>query len=85
MNALKEARWTPESGTLLELAESRGLDPEFSCRVGSCGTCRTKLLAGAVTYVKEPTAPMAEDEVLICCAVPAEQEGEGEDRIKLAL
>ena len=85
MNSLKEARWTPESGTLLELAESRGLDPEFSCRVGSCGTCRTKLLAGAVTYVKEPSAPIAEDEVLICCAVPAEQEREGEDRIQLGL
>lgn len=85
MNSLKEARWTPESGSLLELAESRGLDPEFSCRVGTCGTCRTKLVAGAVTYLKQPSAPIAEDEVLICCAVPAEQEGDGEDRIQLAL
>ena len=85
LNSLKEARWTPESGTLLELAESRGLDPEFSCRVGSCGTCRTKLLAGAVTYLKEPAAPLAEDEVLICCAVPAEPQGDDEDRIQLAL
>lgn len=29
----KEARWVPGSGTLLELAEARGLAPEFSCRV----------------------------------------------------
>ncbi|WP_044559824.1 pyridoxamine 5'-phosphate oxidase family protein [Azospirillum sp. B4] len=70
-NALKEARWTPESGTLLELAEARGLSPEFSCRSGTCGSCRTKVLSGAVTYVKEPTAPVAADEALICCAVPA--------------
>lgn len=84
-DSLKEARWTPESGSLLELAESRGLSPDFSCRAGSCGTCKTKLLAGEVTYVKQPTAEVAAGEVLICCAVPAEQ-GEGDDgRIQLAI
>lgn len=77
----KEARWTPDSGSLLDLAEARGLAPEFSCREGSCGTCRTKLLAGAVTYPREPSAPVADDEVLICSAVPAE----GTDRVQLAL
>jgi ferredoxin len=75
LNASNEARWTPESGTLLELAEARGLSPEFSCRTGACGTCRTKLLKGAVTYAKAPTAPHAEDEVLICSATPAEGSG----------
>jgi ferredoxin-NADP reductase/predicted pyridoxine 5'-phosphate oxidase superfamily flavin-nucleotide-binding protein len=83
--SLKEARWTPGSGTLLELAESRGLSPDFSCREGHCGTCRTKLLAGAVTYAKEPAAAAADDEVLICCAVPAAQDGTGINRIQLAL
>lgn len=85
MNSLKEARWTPDSGTLLELAEARGLEPAFSCREGTCGTCKTKLLKGAVTYVKEPSAATAADEVLICCAVPARQETDEEDRIQLAL
>ncbi|WP_368517240.1 pyridoxamine 5'-phosphate oxidase family protein [Rhizobium sp.] len=74
-NSLKEARWTPGSGTLLELAEARGLEPEFSCREGNCGTCRTKLVKGAVAYVKKPTAKIDADEVLLCCAVPADQEG----------
>ena len=74
-NSLKEARWTPGSGTLLELAEARGLEPEFSCREGNCGTCRTKLVKGAVAYVKQPTAKIDADEVLLCCAVPADQEG----------
>jgi ferredoxin-NADP reductase/predicted pyridoxine 5'-phosphate oxidase superfamily flavin-nucleotide-binding protein len=74
-NSLKEARWTPGSGTLLELAEGRGLEPEFSCREGNCGTCRTKLVKGAVAYVKQPTAKIDADEVLLCCTVPAEQEG----------
>ncbi len=77
----KEALWTPESGSLLEFAEAQGLNPDFSCRAGSCGTCKIKLLAGAVTYLKEPTAELAEDEVLICTAAPAE----GEDLISLAL
>ncbi|MGM5018489.1 2Fe-2S iron-sulfur cluster-binding protein [Tardiphaga sp. 367_B4_N1_1] len=81
----KEARWTPESGSLLDLAESRGLSPDFSCREGHCGTCRTKLLAGVVTYVKEPAAAVADDEVLICCAVPAAQNGNEANRIQLAL
>ncbi|TCU20540.1 pyridoxamine 5'-phosphate oxidase family protein [Rhizobium sullae] len=85
MGSLKEARWTPESGTLLELAEARGLNPEFSCRQGSCGTCRAKLTTGAVTYIREPTAAIAEGEVLLCSAVPAEQETDEENRIQLEL
>ncbi|WP_050628455.1 pyridoxamine 5'-phosphate oxidase family protein [Bradyrhizobium viridifuturi] len=83
--SMKEARWTPESGTLLDLAEARGLSPVFSCREGNCGTCRTKLQAGAVTYLKQPTAEVADDEVLICCAVPAKPEADGEDLIQLDL
>ncbi|WP_313431750.1 pyridoxamine 5'-phosphate oxidase family protein, partial [Pseudomonas sp.] len=31
-SSAKEARWAPGAGTLLELAEARGLSPEFSCR-----------------------------------------------------
>lgn len=84
MDSLKEARWTPGSGTLLELAEARGLEPEFSCREGTCGTCRTKLLKGAVTYIKEPGASVADDEVLVCCAVPAAQP-DGDGGLQLAL
>ncbi len=70
----KEARWAPGSGTLLELAEARGLAPEFSCRGGSCGTCRTKLISGQVHYPNPPAEPPPDAEVLICCAVPASSE-----------
>ncbi|MGK3124621.1 pyridoxamine 5'-phosphate oxidase family protein [Candidatus Pantoea formicae] len=84
MTSLKEARWTPQSGSLLELAEGRGLSPEYSCREGHCGSCKTRLLQGAVTYKTAPSASVAEDEVLICCAVPAQQEGNAEP-IQLAL
>ncbi|MWV13698.1 2Fe-2S iron-sulfur cluster binding domain-containing protein [Pseudomonas sp. R-28-1W-6] len=67
----KEARWQPGSGSLLELAESRGLNPPFSCRGGSCGTCATRLLGGQVHYPNPPAEAPAAGEVLICCAVPA--------------
>lgn len=81
----KEARWTPGGGTLLELAEARGLEPEYSCREGTCGTCSTKVIKGAVTYIKEPSAKIAEGEVLICCAVPARQEDGEPGSLQLAL
>jgi len=68
----KEARWEPGTGTLLELAEARGLNPDFSCRGGSCGTCKTRLSSGQVHYLNTPEPGLAADEVLICCAVPAQ-------------
>ncbi len=67
----KEARWVPGSGTLLELAEARGLAPEFSCRGGSCGTCKTRLVSGQVHYPNPPAELPEVGSVLICCAVPA--------------
>lgn len=79
----KEARWQPGSGPLLELAEARGLEPDYSCREGSCGTCKVKLLAGKVTYLKKPGATVGDDEVLLCSAVPA-QPDDGES-IRIAL
>ncbi|MDP9941032.1 pyridoxamine 5'-phosphate oxidase family protein [Ectopseudomonas alcaliphila] len=74
----KEARWTPDAGSLLELAESRGLTPEFSCRGGSCGTCKTRLVSGQVHYPNPPAELPDGDNVLICCAVPAQ----GEDGVQ---
>lgn len=68
----KEARWQPDGGSLLELAESRGLRPEFSCRGGSCGTCKTRLVSGAVNYPQVPAEVPEAGHVLICCAVPAQ-------------
>lgn len=70
-----EARWKPGSGSLLELAESRGLTPEFSCRGGSCGTCAARLISGSVHYTNPPAQLPDGDNVLICCAVPAQTEG----------
>ncbi|MDR5761641.1 pyridoxamine 5'-phosphate oxidase family protein [Caballeronia sp. LZ035] len=65
------AQWQPEGGSLLDLAEASGLAPEFNCRGGTCGTCRTRIAKGAVTYENEPAFHVGDDEALICCAVPA--------------
>jgi ferredoxin len=65
-----EVEWTPEDGTLLELAEEAGIAAPFGCRSGICGTCRTALRRGAVDCLEEPLAARAADEVLLCCAVP---------------
>ncbi|MEO0058200.1 MAG: hypothetical protein RIT17_1676, partial [Pseudomonadota bacterium] len=81
----KEARWDVAAGSLLDLAEARGLTPEYSCRGGSCGTCAVKVLAGKVTYDTRPSAKVDADQALICCAVPADPSAGGGDRLILDL
>lgn len=71
-----EHSWTKGDPSLLELAEAHGLTPEFSCRTGSCGSCATRKISGKVAYRTPPTAAHAEDQVLICCAIPAVDGGD---------
>ncbi|WP_427185372.1 pyridoxamine 5'-phosphate oxidase family protein [Bordetella bronchialis] len=66
-----QAQWQPGAGSLLELAEQSGLAPDFGCRGGSCGTCRTRIVQGAVAYPQAPEFPVPDGQALICCAVPA--------------
>ena len=66
-----EQRWNSGDATLLEVAESHGLSPEFGCRNGVCGACVTQLVSGSVSYRTKPSMTHDSDEVLICCAVPA--------------
>jgi ferredoxin-NADP reductase/predicted pyridoxine 5'-phosphate oxidase superfamily flavin-nucleotide-binding protein len=66
-----DQQWSRGDATLLETAEALGLTPSFSCRNGVCGTCAVRKLSGDVTYRTSVTAERADDEVLICCAVPA--------------
>jgi ferredoxin len=44
----KSAPLPPEK-SVLEVAESIGVPIDYSCRVGTCGLCKTRLLAGQVT------------------------------------
>ncbi len=66
------AQWTRCDVPLLELAEEHAVAIEFGCRAGSCGTCVTRILSGAVRYLHAPNAPLAAGETLPCIAVPTE-------------
>ncbi|WP_046158700.1 2Fe-2S iron-sulfur cluster-binding protein [Chromobacterium vaccinii] len=74
------AEWQPGQ-SLLELAESCGLNPDFSCRGGTCGSCRAALLAGQATYLQPPDYPTRPGEILLCCAYPAA----GADKLEINL
>jgi ferredoxin-NADP reductase len=64
------AAWDPKAQSLLVFAEEQGLTPEFSCRAGVCGSCKSHLVEGNVTYFEEPLDELAANEVLLCCARP---------------
>lgn len=39
----------PPTKTVLEASEDVGVNIDYSCRIGTCGVCRTKLLSGSAT------------------------------------
>ncbi|EKS9800372.1 pyridoxamine 5'-phosphate oxidase family protein [Burkholderia cepacia] len=75
----REAAWTPADGTLLEFAEGQRVDVPSECRSGSCGTCATRVLSGAVDYEQAPDATVEPGCALLCVARPAK----GSERLVL--
>ena len=72
LTSQQQAVWQPERPqTLLELAEANGLTPSFSCRNGHCGLCATKKINGDIDYLVNPATEIAEQNVLLCCAIPS--------------
>ena len=67
----KTLRWLPDSGSILDLAESNDIAMDFGCRAGSCGTCSTAVLEGEVKYLDNPDAGPKDGTCLACIAVPA--------------
>ncbi len=65
-----DATWDPSKGTLLDLAESEGLQPAYSCRSGICQTCTTRIVSGEVDYIEPPMNLPNDGDTLICCAYP---------------
>ena len=41
--------WDTEFENILGFAEEQGLMPDFSCRAGTCETCKTNTLPGQVS------------------------------------
>jgi len=61
--------WSPDDGTLLDFAESRGAVLSSHCRAGICKTCSCKILQGSATRL---LGEEGEDHMttLLCCSVP---------------
>lgn len=53
--------------SLLEALEAHQICVEYQCREGFCGSCRTRLLKGEVSYAAKPLAFVQDDEILPCC------------------
>lgn len=66
----KRLTWKPEAESLLAFAEANGLKPDFGCRAGSCGTCKTRLQSGEVEYSQEPDAEIEPGHCLLCIGMP---------------
>lgn len=66
----KTHTWNPAEGTILDFAEANGLNPDYSCRAGVCGTCACRISAGEVEYEEKPTASVDRGSVLICISKP---------------
>lgn len=66
----KTVTWNDGDGTLLELAENNGLDPDYSCRQGVCLTCMCAISEGEVEYEEPPAGTPDEGSVLICVSRP---------------
>lgn len=62
--------WDPAAVNLLEFAEEQGLMPDFSCRAGTCESCKTRVHAGQTEYLFEPFEKPVDGNILICCSVP---------------
>ena len=66
----KTVEWTDSEATLLDLALKNGVTMSSGCRAGQCGSCRTKLLRGAVSYPKGQPLDVEAGHCLPCIAVP---------------
>ena len=66
----KQAQWSPQSGSLLEFAESQGIVVESGCRAGGCGTCQTTIRSGEVAYRQSPDHDPDPGTFLMCVCVP---------------
>jgi len=62
--------WSPDCGTILDLAEACDVPTRFACRSGVCHVCETGVVAGTTTYVQSPLEPPEQGRVLICSAAP---------------
>lgn len=66
----------PPTKSVLEASEDVGVNIDYSCRVGTCGICKVKLLAGTVTMAVEDALEPAEKAQSIILACQAKATGD---------
>lgn len=66
----RDANWTGNEASVLELGEAIGLELNSACRSGDCGACVLKLCKGSVTYDTPPTCDFEPNEIVACVARP---------------
>jgi ferredoxin len=62
--------WNPIEESLLEFAETLGIDVDSQCRAGECGSCRTKIISGEVEYRQQPSISPGKGHCLLCVSIP---------------
>lgn len=66
----RSVEWNGQYDSLLNMAESEGVEVEFGCRAGSCGGCQSLIEKGEVEYFQEPIADVEEGRCLLCISRP---------------
>jgi ferredoxin len=66
----REASWSGQADSLLDLALAEGVPIGYGCRAGSCGSCKTAIKSGKVKYRKRPGCDVEAGSCLTCIALP---------------
>jgi vanillate O-demethylase ferredoxin subunit len=63
--------WPDRGRKILEVLLEAGIDVDYSCELGICGTCETRVISGIPEHhdaVLSEEEQAANDRVMICCA-----------------
>jgi tetrachlorobenzoquinone reductase len=66
-----EEYYIPEGKKILEVLYEAGVDVDYSCELGICGACETRVISGIPEHrdsVLSEEEQAANDRVMICCA-----------------
>lgn len=69
----KTAEWSDKYESILDLAETNGIEIESECGQGFCGTCMVKLISGEVEMETDDGLDEVDRNngmILTCSAVP---------------
>lgn len=63
--------WDGRDASLLDFAQRHGIEVEFGCRSGGCGSCETRLMQGSVQYEQAPDHDIQPGHCLLCVGRPS--------------